>query len=276
MKQILDVEQALERVPGWDPAAANIEKLSGGLTNRVFLVRSNDIAGVLRLSSDDGAPGVDHSRELQILQSAAAAGLAPAIIYSDPDAGVLVTEHLAGRVWQAADLDETQNLEQLARLLRRVHALPKANRHMNPVELAVKYAQSLASRHGLQAFATDCVAVIRKNNAQASSTCCHNDVVASNVIEGGALWLIDWEYACDNDPLFDLASLIGYHDLADKQQQILLDAYAGGADNALKERLAEQVRLFDALQWLWLATRQLRSPHEAQVKRLEELRQRVA
>jgi hypothetical protein len=56
---------------------------------------------------------------------------------------------------------------------------------------------------------------------------------------------------------------------------MLLNAYAGGAASELQERLAEQVRAFDALQWLWLATRQLAAPHRDQARRLEELQHRI-
>ena len=91
----------------------------------------------------------------------------------------------------------------------------------------------------------------------------------------GKLNLIDWEYACDNDPLFDLASAIGFHNLDERRQQVFLDAYAGGADSELRERLARQLRIYDAIQWLWLANRQLASPRSEQARRLEELQQRI-
>ena len=76
--------------------------------------------------------------------------------------------------------------------------------------------------------------------------------------------LLDWEYACDNDPLFDLASLIGYHNLSDKKAHDLLSAYAGGPDPAMADLLEEQVRLYDAIQWLWLANRHMITPTSAQ------------
>ena len=87
--------------------------------------------------------------------------------------------------------------------------------------------------------------------------------------------MIDWEFACDNDPMFDLASAIGYHNLDADCAGTLLDAYTGGADGEAKERLDEQVRVYDAIQWLWLATRHLVYPSREQARRLEELQQRV-
>ena len=230
----------------------------------------------MRLAMDRGGTvDRDRSCELPILESAGKAGIAPAILYANPDAGVLMTEYLHGKVWQESDLDSAENIEALGALLRRVHALPPCGNSIDLTAIAEKYAQHLQSRPALYAFASTCVKIISESPRLDSVTCCHNDIVAENVIEAGGLNLIDWEYACDNDPMFDLASAIGFHNFDDRRQQMLLGAYAGGADKELQERLAEQIRVFDAIQWLWLATRHIHSPNKEQARRLEELQQRI-
>ena len=95
------------------------------------------------------------------------------------------------------------------------------------------------------------------------------------MIDDGGLKLIDWEYACDNDPLFDLAVTIGFHDLDRGRRDILLNAYAGSGAAEYQEQLDEQIRAYDATQWLWFAARQLVAPGRAQARRLEELQQRI-
>jgi thiamine kinase len=272
----LTAVEALDLVPGWNPGVAEIEELKGGLTNRVYRVRSNGEEGVLRLDSDhSGAFDLNRSCELAILEAAGDAGIAPAILYSNRDAGILMTEYLHGKVWQDADLESGENLESLAELLRRVHALPACCKPIDLTGIAEKYAENLKPRPGLHAFASICVRIISERPEHETVTCCHNDIVATNVIDAGGLNLIDWEYACDNDPMFDLASAIGFHNFDEERQQTLLSAYAGSAAAELQERLAEQVRVFDAIQWLWLATRHLASPHRAQARRLEALQQRI-
>ena len=263
-------------VPGWGRDTADIEELKGGLTNRVYHVRSGDRKCVLRLNADhSGAFDLDRSCELAILETAGESGIAPGILYSDADAGILVTEYLHGTVWQASDLESNKNIEALAELLQRVHALPPCCTRVNLTGIAEKYEEFLKKRHGLHAFASNCVRIVSESPVHESVACCHNDIVAANVIDSGSLKLIDWEYACDNDPMFDLASAIGFHNLDEGRQQTFLSAYAGGADGELKERLAEQIRVFDAIQWLWLATRHLVSPHRDQARRLEELQMRI-
>lgn len=263
-------------VPGWDPGKADIEELKGGLTNRVYHVRSQDRECVLRLAEEhNGTFDLDRSCETAILETASEAGIAPAILYSNEDAGILITEYLHGRVWQESDLESAENLESLAGLLRSVHALPACCSPLDLTGIADKYAEFLKARHGLHAFASNCVRIIRERPIHETSTCCHNDIVAENVIESGGLKLIDWEYARDNDPLFDLASAIGFHNFDERRQQMFLSAYAGSATGELRERLDEQVRVFDAIQWLWLASRHLATSSSEQARRLEELQQRI-
>ena len=276
MTERLNASAALRLVPGWDPGAAVIEQLQGGLTNRTYRVRCRDGEFVLRLDSPrSGAYRFDRSRELCILRQAGKAGIAPEVIHADPDRGMLLTRFLEGRAWDETDLRSTRKLEALADLLRRVHALPSSGTSIDMSAAAIAYQDYLDKGQYLHTFSARCVEVIATVAAHADKVCCHNDVVAANLIAGRDLRLIDWEYACDNDPMFDLASAIGFHDLDESQADALLDAYAGGADAGLRERLAEQVRVYDAIQWLWLATRQLAHPGRRQARRLEELQQRI-
>ncbi|MDH4073810.1 MAG: hypothetical protein OEV41_11985, partial [Gammaproteobacteria bacterium] len=80
---------------------------------------------------------------------------------------------------------------------------------------------------------------------------------------------------CNHNPYFDLASAIGFHNLDRRRAAVLLDAYAGGVDGITQEKLDVQVRIFDAIQWLWLAARHLVRPKRWQAQRLEELQQRI-
>lgn len=270
-----DAAAALATVPGWDPRHCRIRKLGGGLTNRVYLVRSEDRECILRLDSTITGIAPDRRRELEIIGRAGEAGIAPAVLYVNVEAGILVTEYLRGKVWQDRELESHDNLEMLAGLLRRVHALPPCGSRFDLERYARNYRETITGRPELEPFASYCVRVVQKRSPRDTVACCHNDIVASNVIEFDGLRLIDWEYAGDNDPLFDLASLIGYHDLDQDRQRVLLGAYAGVNDAELAERLADEVRVFDAVQWLWLAARQSVAPGRDQAQRLETIRARI-
>jgi len=276
MKKQLSAFEALALVPDWDPEAFEVQELKGGLTNRTYHLRRGEDEYVLRLDAGrESFFEFDRASELLILDAAGKAGLAPEIIHTDKYLGILVTAFLPGRVWDEADLQSVDAIEALAELLRKVHALPLCGNRIDVSAVAISYENYLEKRHGLHAFASHCVEVIGKLPVHGGEVCCHNDIVAANVIESSELKLIDWEFACDNDPMFDLASAIGFHNLDERRSATLLNAYAGGADAELTERLVEQVRVYDAIQWLWLASRQLVFPSRAQSRRLEKLQQRI-
>ncbi len=276
MSSTIAPAEALSGIPGWNGKAATWRELKGGLTNRTYLVECADESFVLRLdAAHTRVFNPDRFGEVEIQKQAAAAELAPELIFADADSGILLSRYVPGRSWDASDLDDNKNLEALADLLRRVHDLPASGILFEPNSVAKRYARNLKTHHGLHAFALRCAEIIADIPMSGMARCCHNDVVAANIIGDPAVKLLDWEYACDNDPMFDLASLIGFHDLEDDRQSVLLNAYAGGKDFVLQERLDVQVCLYDAIQWLWLANRQVLTPTSAQAARLEELQQRL-
>jgi thiamine kinase len=269
---LLDV---LVSIPGVDPRDATLTELQGGLSNRTWRVRTPQGDWAVRLPlacRETVAP--DRAGELQVLRRAAGAGLAPAVVFADSETGVLVTEFLQGSAWQPADLASTRNLERLAGLLRQVHRLPLCGVRADIAGMAAGYAERLSTASAGEIVNT-CLAIVSEPHDPGTLACCHNDVVAANVIDDGALKLIDWEYAGDNDAYFDLASAVAYHDLDNDQQRTLVNAYAGSSATEFRDRLVAQMRRFDALQYLWLAARQQGAPEPSHARRLTELQGRI-
>ena len=273
----LDPLEAMDRIPGMNANDFRIEVLSGGLTNRVFKLSNNDDAYVLRLDAEHTAQlGLDRATERTILEFAYAKGLAPEIVHMDESGGVLLLRYIDGRVWTVDDLLDSEKIELLADLLRRVHALPLSGKKFDADAIADTYLNSLEKEANTRELGKYCRDIVRSVGATGCQSCCHNDVVAGNIISTPNLMLLDWEYASDNDPLFDLASLIAFHELDDISSMTLLSAYAGGSTAELRERLALQVRLYNALYGLWLASRQVSTPGTVQAKKLQELKTRLA
>lgn len=271
----MDFAEAISLVPTWDAQEVQGFEMAGGMSNRLFKVRTNEAVFVLRIGGGDGPAGrASRQIELRVHEEAAAAGLAPNVIFSDLEQGILVTEFIDTPVWQETDLAERANLECLAALLRKVHALPEIGVTFDASAAASAYVKELRDDREFHEFARVCLDVIRSTEDAEPSRCCHNDIVAANILGFATPRLIDWEYACDNNPLFDLASLICYHDLDSDRVSILLQAYCGGEDQSTA--LHQQIRLFDALQWLWLACRQSAIASDVQAIRLRTLQERIS
>lgn len=244
-------ERALDEIPGW--SGARLTALKGGTTNTTWLVEKGGRRATLKADPElRGFPFASRVDEAGVQQVAAAQGLASDIIHASPT--VLLTDFADGSVWSGEDLRNDDNLALLARLLRRVHNLPPTGRRFDAIRAANLYASRIAADGSVDpAIVDEHVAILQSLPVPAETCCCHNDVVAENILATPALRLIDWEYAADNDPMFDLAIVVTHHDLDDSQSRYMLDAYAGKSSDQLLDRLTREIRRYRALAWLWQA-----------------------
>jgi len=269
-------EQWLERIPGWKGRPVSIDRLSAGFSHRSFLVESGGYRYVLRTPLDSAqVEEVRFDREYRLQQQAARRGLAPPVLYAEPKSGVMLTEYRPGIVSAEHDLRDRGVLHEIAELLRRLHELPPSFETFNAVGAAAAYVAAIKGSAETTRFAQRCFNIVEAMPEPAERRFCHNDVVAENLVRGHTLQLIDFEFAADNDPLFDLASIIGWHDLTPRESDWLLTAYVGSTAADSRDRLQQQLRLFDALQWLWLAEQRQSRPEASFSKRMARVEARI-
>ena len=250
MNESRQATEVLARIPGWRGASA--EPLQGGLSNRTFLVSTDSGRAVLKIDDEPrAAPLNSRQNEARIQSSAAAEGLAGAVLYFDDSC--LLTEYVEGRVWRAEDLRDEARLQQLGQRLRQLHSLPLSGRTFDASDAARLYLRTIKSDDTEQL--ERCVHVIDSMPAPMNLSLCHNDLVVGNLIEAGRIMFIDWEYACDNDPFFDLATIAAHHDLGDAQLDVLLRSYFDGDWQRWSSQLQRQVERYEALLWMWTEAR---------------------
>jgi len=244
------VESVLAQIPGWEDATT--EELAGGLSNKSWLVAAGGRRAVLKIDEyPRGAPFNTRAAEAQVQTQAAQAGLAGAVLFANDT--VYMTEYLDGVVWSNASLDQNGDLEQLAAALRALHALPLTGRTFDAIGAARDYAGRIRDADADEV--RDRVQTIEAMPLPQELCCCHNDLVAANIIATPDVRFLDWEYACDNDPLFDFATLVAHHKLSATRADYLLNAYYDGNGDQWREPLERQVKLYDSLLWLWEAAR---------------------
>jgi aminoglycoside phosphotransferase (APT) family kinase protein len=286
-----DVEELCRGVvPGGGVVA--IEVLGAGLLSDTYRVARDGAAYTLKIAADHGLQlGADLKWEVRLLGRAAAAGVAPPVVYSDAGRNVLLMRWVAGRPWSNEDAKDPASAGRVAQLLRRVHALevPAPPRRICAARWIDIYAAALARRDldaGDAALSAAAAARIRQLDAvtaasRAPDVVCHSDLHALNVIQrGDVLILLDWEYAHVGDPLWDLAGWSANNDLAAERQWLLLTEYSGRSPaSADWQRLRLNLWLYDYVCLLWsqlyLSRRATAGNEVAERARLLDARLRV-
>ncbi|MEM8553487.1 MAG: choline/ethanolamine kinase family protein [Pseudomonadota bacterium] len=211
----------------------DIEPLSGGITNVNLKLRDGDQWYVVRLGDDIPEHGVMRWNELAVSQAAEAAGIAPAVIHHEP--GALVLRLIQGRTLEEADVRDPANIDRVTDLVIRAHR--DIAGHLTSPVLAFWPFQVLRTYiTRLRADGSPHISVLPELAQEAQTleqatgpvdlVLGHNDLLAANVLDDGdRLWLIDWEYAGFNSPLFDLAGLAGNNGLSEAQERAMLERY---------------------------------------------------
>ena len=238
--------QVLASIPGWEGAEPT--ELKGGLNNRTWRVDKNGRSAVLKIDERPRSEPYNTRREEARFQSRAfEAGLASRVLVVDET--VYMTEYIAGTVWSPDCLDDDSNIEQLARALRKLHALPLTGRIFDAARAARDYARRIVG--GDDREVRDCLQKIEAAPLPPNLCFCHNDLVVENIINTPETRFLDWEYACDNDPFFDLATIVAHHGMSAVQRDTLLDAYFDGDGARWRTQLERQEVVYEALLYLW-------------------------
>ena len=97
--------------------------MSGGRSNRSFLLDSDGTKMVLRLNGTDTVlPGANRHNEAVIWKTASDAGIAPPLLYVNEKSGFLVDTHIDNKVPSQAPMSELY-VDQAIELLKRCHQL---------------------------------------------------------------------------------------------------------------------------------------------------------
>jgi thiamine kinase-like enzyme len=220
------------------------QPLAGGITNLNYVVEDGGEKFVVRVGGDIPLHQVMRFNELAASRAAHAAGISPEVVYAE--AGALVLRFIEGRTFGPEDVRNPQNLAAILDLVQRVHHdLPKYLRGPALVfwvfHVLRDYAATL--RDGGSRMVPELPRLMDVAGALEAAVgpidlvFGHNDLLAANLIDDGArLWLIDWDYAGFNSPLFDLSNLASNNEFTPEMEEWLLQAYFGEAPDASLRR----------------------------------------
>ena len=228
--------RALRRVPAFAGGDLAFAALSGGITNRNYLVTIDDRPDryVLRLAGNDThLLGISREVEHAATVAAAGVGVGPEVVAFVRPEGYLVTRFIEGRPIPEAEMRTPERLQAVGATLRTIHDGPAIPGLFVPLRIVEAYRALAVSRGVPIPPEYDLAQAIARRIELAFLTApmelrpCHNDLLNANFIEDGTrIRIVDWEYAGMGDPFFDLGNFSINHELEPDQDGILLRAYA--------------------------------------------------
>jgi len=228
-------------LPCWQ-GKVDIEPLSGGMTNLNFKVTDGANQYVVRFGEDDPIHLISRRNEIASSRAAFDIGVSPELVHHE--AGILVVRFIDGKVFDESDVRVDRNLERIVELLQRFHhELPKK---FNEVAVMFWVFQLLRHYHNLLVQGESAHAARLPELASIGAELeaavgpveivfGHNDLLPANFIDDGdKIWLIDFDYAGFNSPLFDLSNLASNNELNDVQERAMLEQYFGSSPDHAK------------------------------------------
>ena len=221
------------------------EPLGGGITNVNFVVEDQGRRYVVRIGDDIVVHGVLRFNELAAGRAAHAAGVSPAVVYSEP--GALVMDFIDGRTLTEDDVRSDGMMERIVPLIESIHhGIMRKVR--GPIlmfwvfHVVRDYAATLKETGSRMVKELPRLLAINdeleKLVTPVDIVFSHNDLLAANFIDQGErLWIVDWDYAGFGSPLFDLANLASNNGFDESREGRLLEAYFGSPpDDGLRRR----------------------------------------
>lgn len=260
-----DPETLIRALPLWR-GSIEIAPLLGGITNKNYIVRDDDRCVVVRLGGDIPVHGVMRFNELAASRAAGAAGISPKVLYAAPMA--LALEYISGRTYEPEDM--RANRRRCVDLIKRVHRevalhLRGPTLSFNVFHIIRDYAHTLVEdKSRMSAKLPRLLAaseILEKATGAIDLVFGHNDLLAANFIDDGRrLWLVDWDYAGWNTPLFDLGGLSSNNgfDAAD-DDAMLEDYFEAAPTDALRRRFKAMLCASLLREALWSLVSESRS-----------------
>jgi thiamine kinase-like enzyme len=252
---------AMQRVPELAGVELTLTALSGGITNRNFLVT---VAGrsdryVIRLAGNDThLLGISREVEHAATVAAAGVGVGPEVTAFIRPEGYLVTRFIEGSPVSDAAVHQAATQRRVGESLRRIHDGPPIPGLFIPFRIVEAY-RLLAAARGVpippefdvaQSFARRIELACLTNPIEMRP--CHNDLLNANFIDDGTrIRIVDWEYAGMGDPFFDLGNFSVNHGLTPDEDAEVLRAYDGGVRADRLARLTLMRTMSDFREAMW-------------------------
>ena len=248
MRSILE---RLESIPGNCTLG---KELSASPITKIYLCVFNDIKSIIRFDLKAASClAFDRVNEVSILQSINHLDLAPEILYSDAEAGILIWRYIVGAEPNFSQNTSNQNsLHDLGASLRLIHELSAPKNSIDIFSDSMDLYQTLLDRPSEKLLFKEAMTLYKELEEDGTQKVfSHNDLHQKNLLWNNQYYFLDWEYAGLNHPLFDIASLVRSFELNQDQVNELLQGYKACSKFFQIDALISWIKFIDYLEEIW-------------------------
>lgn len=207
----------------------------GGMTNKNYKVIMKDGQFVLRVPGNGTDKMISRQQEVKNAAFAYEIGVDADLIYFNEKTGVKISKFIENaQTLSAEGAKHPYTMKKVCEILNQVHQSDRVmENEFNVYEKIEEYEQLLNELQG--EYYTDYEQVKQKvvdlkqlmNQLDVELAPCHNDTLAENFIkdEDDRYYLIDWEYAGMNDPMWDVAAHCLENGFSEEEEELFLKTY---------------------------------------------------
>lgn len=229
--------------------AAIVKRLEGGMSNYTFVVSTRGKKYTYRVPGKFAEKFVDRVEEWDNLQEVNRLGLNNVTSYVEVISGEKLAEYVEGTIMSDTDIESYNQMSVEA--LKKIH---NSDLHFHDYNAFgrlyndERYCREMGFTHPKEYLdLRQKLEAMRDAHSQVQFVPCHCDYQPTNlVINGDKLFVLDWEFAGMNDPIYDIAC---YGNAGFDKALSLLEAYVGHKPTREELQRLYYHRSFQCLQW---------------------------
>lgn len=216
-------------------------KTNLGLTNDVYFFKYHTKKYVVSVPKKSIKQIIRDENYYKIIQMIKKIDIDVKEIHYDFINGIRITEYVDALTFERYQ-KEDKYLKAVELIKKLHHSKLKLNKEFNPYQKYLAFKSNIKkSLFNFEAYENIFLELKKINNQH---YLCHNDLVAGNFLFAeNKTYLIDFEYAGDNDPLFDIMSFISENEIND--EKIREKIYKYYFDGKINDKIRYELAIFE-------------------------------
>ncbi|MDU2490543.1 MAG: phosphocholine cytidylyltransferase/choline kinase family protein [Clostridium celatum] len=220
----------------------------GGMTNKNYKIEIDNECYVLRVPGNGTGEMISREDEIRNAVYANEVGVDSELLYFNEKSGIKISRFIENAETLSPEATKKQNnMIMVCDILRKLHNYNRKMANDFDIYGKIEQYENLAKEVNAIFFddyyeVKDKVLLLKNIMAELDVKLapCHNDTIAENFIKSGEdkMYLIDWEYAGMNDPMWDLAAHSLENKFSEDEEELLLNIYFNGkVEEKYKKRI---------------------------------------